>query len=61
MLTKLLNALDIELNDDSVCECNGYGSVYIFHQGKQTIANINLGQSIISNIPYTDKDAGDLF
>jgi hypothetical protein len=55
MFKKLLNALDIELNDDSFVECNGYGSVYIFHQGKETIANINLGQSIIESLPYSDE------
>ena len=55
MFKQLLNALDIELNDDSFVECNGYGSVYIFHQGKETISNINLEQSIIKSLPYNNE------
>lgn len=55
MFKQLLNALDIELNDESFVECNGYGSVYIFHQGKETISNINLKQSIIKSLPYNDE------
>lgn len=55
MFKQLLNALDIELNDESFAECNGYGSVYIFHQGKETISNINLGESIINSLPYNNE------
>lgn len=55
MFKQLLSALDVELNDESFAECNGYGSVYIFHQGKETISNINLGQSIIKSLPYNNE------
>jgi hypothetical protein len=55
MFKQLLNALDIELNDDSFVECNGYGSVYIFHQGKETVASIDLRQSIIKSLPLSNE------